>query len=259
MLKDDAGRQLICAFYTGTEKPAKELRAAIGQKLPKYMLPHIFTHLDTLPLTSSGKVNRKALPEVDLSSMESDEEYAAPEGELEQRLAALMEEVLEYKPIGRNDDFFDLGGDSLRAIEFASKAHGEGIYFALQKIFDHPTVRRLAECITSGNEQQISFADMDFTEINQILSKNKMELVRQPKKTPVGNILLAGATGFLGVHILADYLEHDDGIAFCLVRGADAADSKKRLNELLQFYFSGKYTVGERVQVICGDLTKEQF
>ena len=257
--KDDAGRQLICAFYTGTEKTAKELRAAIGQKLPKYMLPHIFTHLDTLPLTSSGKISRKALPEVDLSSMESGEEYVKPEGELEKRLAVLMEEVLEYKPIGRNDDFFDLGGDSLRAIEFASKAHGEGIYFALQKIFDHPTVRRLAECITSGNEQQISFADMDFTEINQILSKSKMELVRQPKKTPVGNILLAGATGFLGVHILADYLEHDDGIAFCLVRGVDAADSEKRLNELLQFYFGGRYAVGERIRVICGDLTKDQF
>ena len=65
--KDEAGRQLICAFYTGEEKPAKEIRDTIGKRLPKYMLPHIFTHIVEMPLTSSGKVNRKALPEIDLN------------------------------------------------------------------------------------------------------------------------------------------------------------------------------------------------
>jgi len=61
--KNSEGRQLICAFYTGEEIEAKEIRAHIGKKLPKYMLPHIFAHLNEMPLTSSGKVNRKALPE----------------------------------------------------------------------------------------------------------------------------------------------------------------------------------------------------
>ena len=81
---------------------------------------HVFTHLDDLPLTPSGKVNRKALSEVDLNDIDRSEEYRKPEGELERHLAFLMEQVLEYSPVGRDDDFFDLGGDSLQAIEFVS-------------------------------------------------------------------------------------------------------------------------------------------
>ena len=257
--KDAEDRQLICAFYTGAELPAKEIRSIIGQKLPKYMLPHIITHMEEMPLTSSGKINRKALPEVDLSSIDRSEEYVKPEGKLEKCLAALMEEVLEYKPIGRNDNFFDLGGDSLRAIEFVSKAHSEGIYFALQSMFDHPTVRRLAERIVNGDKQQISYADVDFTKINAILAKNTVEHMQTPQETPTGNILLAGATGYLGIHILADFLEHDSSLAYCLVRGKDIADSEKRLAELLRFYFGDKYAVGNRIQVICADLQKDHF
>ena len=103
--KTEDRRQLICAFYTGRETDGKALRTAIGQKLPKYMLPHIFTHLDKLPLTSSGKVNRKALPAVDLSQIATASEYIEPVGEEEKQLAALMEQVLGYSPIGRDDDF----------------------------------------------------------------------------------------------------------------------------------------------------------
>ncbi|MCH5348878.1 MAG: thioester reductase domain-containing protein, partial [Oscillospiraceae bacterium] len=257
--KDEAGRQLICAFYTGQETDGKILRAAIGQKLPKYMLPHCFTHLDELPLTSSGKVNRKALPKVDLSQIATAEEYIGPVGEIEKHLAALMEQVLGYSPIGRDDDFFDLGGDSLKAIEFVSKAHSEGIYFAVQSIFDHPTVRQLTEYIQTGNKQTVLYSETDFTEISKILEKNKLEYISTPPKTEVGNILLAGATGFLGIHILANYLDYDTGTAYCLVRGKNQADSEKRLTELLKFYFGDKYCVGRRIQVVNGDLQKERF
>ena len=257
--KDATGRQLICAFYTGSEIPAKEIRDIIGQKLPKYMLPHIITHLYEIPLTPSGKINRKALPEVDLNAVDRSEEYVKPEGDLEKNLAALMEQVLEYAPIGRDDDFFDLGGDSLKAIEFVAEAHSEGIYFALQNIFDYPTVRRLAEHIENGDKLQISYADVDFTAINKILAKNTVEHMCVPQETPLGNILLAGATGFLGAHILADYLEHDIGIAYCLVRGKDTTDSEKRLSELLQFYFGDKYADCDRIKVICADLQIDFF
>lgn len=101
-----------------------------------------------MPLTSSGKVNRKALPDIDLNDIASAVEYVSPVGEIEKRLAALMEETLDYSPIGRNDDFFNLGGDSLRAIEFVTKAHGAGIYFALQNVFNYPTVESLCNWVT---------------------------------------------------------------------------------------------------------------
>lgn len=257
--KNEEGRQLICAFYTGKEIDPKEMRAHLGKKLPKYMLPHIFTHLDEMPLTASGKVNRKALPAVDLYNIAVETEYVAPITEQQGELCKLMEAVLKTAPIGIEDDFFDHGGDSLKAIEFVSKAHAEGIFFNLQNVFDHPTVKTLCDCVAYGDKQTVSFADVDFRKVNAILSKNTVESITKPTKTKVGNILLAGATGFLGIHILADFLEHDTGIAYCLVRGKDQDDSERRLAELLQFYFGNRFVGNIRIQVLCADLLKDQL
>ncbi len=257
--KNNEGRQLICAFYTGTEIDAKEIRAHIGKKLPKYMLPHIFTHLYKMPLTSSGKVNRKTLPKVDLENITNDTEYVTPETQMQKALCKLIELVLGTSPVGITDDFFDLGGDSLKAIEFVSKAHNEGIYFNLQNVFDYPTVKQLCECIENGDKQGVSFADVDFTAVNEILAKNRISNIIAPQKSEVGNILLAGATGYLGIHILANYLDNDNGIAYCLVRGKDKADSIQRLQELLYFYFGDKYANAERIEVICADLQRDML
>lgn len=98
--KNNEGRQLICAFYTGAEVDAKDIRSHIGKKLPKYMLPHICTHLDEMPLTSSGKINRKALPEVDLQNITNDTEYIAPQTQMQKELCKLIELVLGTTPVG---------------------------------------------------------------------------------------------------------------------------------------------------------------
>lgn len=257
--KNDAGRQLICAFYTETAPVELEtVKSALREKLPRYMMPHIFTRLDTMPMTSSGKVNRKALPEVDLANPERNAEYIPPEGEVEKQLADIMQGVLNYSPIGREDNFFDLGGDSLKAIEFLSKAHSDGLYFSLQNVFDYPTVRQLRQCMEEGDKLSISYEDVDFSQINELLAKNHLgETV--PPVQDVGNILLAGATGFLGIHILAEYLEHDSGTAYCLVRGQNQEESKKRLTALLNFYFGDRYVnlIDNRIQILCGDLQKD--
>lgn len=253
------GRQLICAFYTGVEVDAKDIKTQIGKKLPRYMLPHIFTYLDEMPLTSSGKINRKALPKVDLYNIINGTEYVAPKTAQQKELCKLIEVILETAPVGILDDFFDLGGDSLKAIEFVTKAHTDGIYFNLQNVFDYPTVKSLCKCIENGDKQAISFANVDLTEINQILKKNRIENISTPQKSDVGDILLAGATGYLGIHILADFLDNDNGIAYCLVRGKDKVDSTKHLNDLLEFYFNDKYVSSNRIKVICSDLQKEHF
>ena len=257
--KNNEGRQLICAFYTGKELETKEIRNHIGKKLPKYMLPHIFTHLSEMPLTSSGKVNRKTLPEIDLENIVNDAEFVAPQTTQQKELCKLVEAVLSTSPVGIEDDFFDLGGDSLKAIELVSKAHTEGIYFALQNVFDYPTVRELCEFIENGDKQTIAFNDIDFSEVNKILEKNTTEYISKPKKCEVGNILLAGATGYLGIHILADFLDNDNGTAYCFVRGNNEEDSSNRLQDLLVFYFGNKYECCDRIKVICADLQKDKF
>jgi thioester reductase-like protein len=117
----------------------------------------------------------------------------------------------------------------------------------------------LWESIENGDQQGVSFADVDFTEVNKVLAKNKVEHMATPQKRDTGNILLAGATGYLGMHILADYLEHDTGTAYCLVRGKNQEDSTKRLQELLNFYFGNRYADMHRIEVVCADLQKDQF
>ena len=95
--------------------------------------------------------------------------------------------------------------------------------------------------------------------MNKVLEKNKTEYISAPQKVNVGNILLTGATGYLGIHILANYLDNDSGTAYCLIRGKDKADSTKRLRELLHFYFGDQYADMHRIEVICADLQKDKF
>ncbi len=255
--KDETGRQLICAFYTEKNKSdLAEIKKNISEKLPKYMMPHIFTVLDEMPLTSSGKINRKALPEIDLSNVGSNIEYVKPTGKQEKKIASLMEQVLGYSPIGLYDSFFDLGGDSLKAIEFVSKAHNEGIYFDLQNVFDYPTTQALCEYIKSGDKSNTQYKVQDFEKYTEILSKNDIKSIFKPIKKAIGNVLITGATGFLGVHLLDEYLSCENGTAFCLVRGKNKKDSEERLAKTLQYYFGDKYKDFDRIEVICGDITE---
>lgn len=257
--KDDHDRQIICAFYTGNELDAKSIRSLIGRKLPKYMLPHIITHISELPLTPSGKVNRKALPDVDLNRIENATEYVTPVTGREKAIAKILADILEVERIGLEDDFFDLGCDSLKAIEFIAACHYEGIYFNLQSVFDHPTISSLLKSVDSADHNLTQYDSSDFEKIDRLISGNREDHISVSTETPVGNLLLAGATGFLGAHILADYLAHDTGTAYCIIRGKDADESKQRLAEILSFYFRDTYTNNNRIVVLCGDLTKERF
>ena len=155
--KNTEGRQLICAFYTGTERDAKEIRSHIGKKLPKYMLPHIFIHLDEMPLTSSGKINRKALPEVDLYAVDTTVEYVEPHTEKEKLLCEAIASILKIEKVGLADNFFDLGGDSLKAIELISKLEKRGYHTDTKTIFEYDTVKYLAEKITATEAGQEIF------------------------------------------------------------------------------------------------------
>lgn len=260
--KDKSGRQLICAFYTENSKvEIADIKKVVLNRLPQYMLPHIFHRIDKMSLTPSGKINRKALPEVDLENISNETEYVKPRTELQKEIAGLMEQVLNRSPVGLYDDFFDCGGDSLKAIEFVSKAHTDGIYFNMQAVFDHSTVQALCEYIEKGDKATVSYNDNDFCDIHQIISNNVISSTYAICKNELGNVFLTGATGYLGIHILAEFLESENGKIYCLVRGNDMEDSKDRLKGLLNFYFDGKYVsmLDTRIIVINGELLSDDF
>jgi hypothetical protein len=137
---------------------AGSLRSFLQQRLPEYMVPSAFVPLETIPLNSSGKVDRKALPAPDLSRSELRATYAAPRNDTEQRLAALWSEVLHVERVGIHDNFFELGGHSLlatqvisRVIDLSIAEVGQAAFelegVLLNKLFEEPTIAALAESI----------------------------------------------------------------------------------------------------------------
>ncbi|MBO7319604.1 MAG: amino acid adenylation domain-containing protein, partial [Clostridia bacterium] len=152
--KDKEDRQLICAFYTGQEKNAKELREEMGKSLPKYMVPHIFTHLPEMPLTSSGKANRNDLPEIDLENISTETEYIAPKTEKEKILVECVEDVLGAERVSVLDNFFDIGGDSLKAIELTARLEEKGYTVAIKTIFSSKDIRELAEKLEAQKQEE---------------------------------------------------------------------------------------------------------
>jgi thioester reductase-like protein len=254
--KDESGRQYLCAYYISDgEVDERLLRPELSKHLPRYMTPHVFTRLEAFPTTPSGKTDRKAFPSPDFTQSYSEAEYIAPTTEYEKALVQVLEDVLGVSPVGMSDDFFDLGGDSLKAIEFVAKAHSDGICFTLQNVFDYPTPSALLAFIESDDKPIVSYTAVDFENLDTIMQRNQINEDVTPSKTEIGNLFLTGATGFLGAHILNAYLQNCTGTAYCLVRGSNAEKAQERLADILTFYFSDTYTNDNRIVTIHGDIT----
>ncbi|MBT2296178.1 non-ribosomal peptide synthase/polyketide synthase [Pseudomonas fluorescens] len=127
------------------------VRAQLKATLPDHMLPAHLLLLERLPLTANGKLNRNALPSPDTSALQ--QTYHAPQSELEQRLAAIWQEVLKRPQVGLDDNFFELGGDSIISIQVVSRARQAGIRLNPKDLFQHQTVQRLARVAQLEDDQ----------------------------------------------------------------------------------------------------------
>jgi amino acid adenylation domain-containing protein len=149
--EDTPGDKRLIAYYTASENlSAETLRSHLSSVLPGYMVPAAYVRLEALPLTVNGKLDRKALPapEGDAFSVRA---YEAPQGEGEQRLAAIWSDLLHIEKIGRYDHFFELGGHSLLAVTLVSRMRTQiGSELPLAEIFAHPTLSELASSIQNA-------------------------------------------------------------------------------------------------------------
>jgi len=152
----EGDKRLVAYMVPVQEAPTvTELRQYLGQKVPDYMVPAVFVFLAALPLTTNGKVDRRALPDPDGARPNLAASFMLPRNVREQTLAGIWSQVLEVEAVGVNDNYFDLGGDSIRSIQILSKARENGLYISLEDIFQHPTVAALAEAATSQNAKAI--------------------------------------------------------------------------------------------------------
>ncbi|NEY36597.1 AMP-binding protein, partial [Streptomyces sp. PRKS01-65] len=145
---DARGHTRLAAYVVpaaGAAAPAASgLRAALRRVLPEHMVPSSFTVLDALPLTVSGKLDRRALPAPDFGWGAGEREYTAPRTPAERTLAGIWTEVLGLDRVGVTDNFFELGGDSILSIQAVSRARAAGLHLTSTDVFRHQTVADLA-------------------------------------------------------------------------------------------------------------------
>ena len=145
-------KRVIAYIVAGQEgRPGiNELRSHLKSRLPDYMIPSAFVYLDALPLTSHGKIDRRALPAPDAERPALAEAFLAPRTGVEEMLASIWSDVLGVR-VGVNDNFFELGGHSLLATQVMSRVREVfGIEIALRSLFEQPTIGELAETIEAG-------------------------------------------------------------------------------------------------------------
>ena len=139
---DDNGKSYLCAYYKDDVKfDANELREKLLKRLPYYMIPAYFVKVDSIPLKANGKLDRKALPKPDAKDFRS--EYEAPTSDAEKAICAAMEKVLKLDKMGINDDFYELGGDSLGSIEVIVNSNLPGL--TANEIFRGRTPKEIAK------------------------------------------------------------------------------------------------------------------
>jgi acyl-CoA synthetase (AMP-forming)/AMP-acid ligase II len=138
------------------EQLVSRLRERLKSRLPEYMVPSAFVILESLPLTPSGKLDRRALPTPELGAYAS-QEYEAPQGEIEEALAGIWQELLRVERVGRQDNFFELGGHSLLATRVITRiSHVLDVDLPLRVMFEKPTIVALSNCVLQEIAAELS-------------------------------------------------------------------------------------------------------
>ena len=142
--ENEQGQNELCAYVVAEgELTIAQLRGELSQTLPSYMIPAHFVQLEKLPLTPNGKIDRKALPAPD-GKLSTGVAFVAPRNETEQALAEIWQALLKAERVGVYDNFFDLGGDSIKAIQVMSRLHARGLKLEMRQLFQFPILGEAA-------------------------------------------------------------------------------------------------------------------
>ncbi|MCM3132974.1 amino acid adenylation domain-containing protein [Paenibacillus polysaccharolyticus] len=154
-ISDSIGNKRLAAYLVLSSELSMDWPEYLRDRLPEYMIPHYFVKLDALPTNASGKTDRKALPEPEANSMKDNENYLEPADETEQILAGVWEELLGVTRVGRSDDFFKLGGDSIAIIQMISRLRKQGYRLEPKAVYRNKTIAQLGRKITKTVQNKI--------------------------------------------------------------------------------------------------------
>ncbi|PXX60942.1 amino acid adenylation domain-containing protein/thioester reductase-like protein [Nocardia tenerifensis] len=246
----DGGDRLVgyVVAAPGAVADPNVLRQSVSRSLPAYMVPSAVVVLDALPTNTSGKLDRAALPQPVFASRDG----VAPETELERAIAEAFAEVLGVSPIGVTDDFFELGGSSLMAFTLHQRLSARlDRAVPMSALLGTPTVRGLAAHL-SGAPVRIRAATPgeDAVLEPEIHGRDCLPAhAGAPRE-----VLLTGATGFLGAHLLRELLRRTDARVVCLVRADSPHQGTDRIRQALHRYRLWDDTLAARIVAVPGDL-----
>ena len=256
------GGKFIAAYIVSDEQiDIQALNAFIKERKPSYMVPAATMQIDAIPLNQNQKVNRKALPAPVMQA--SDHEYVAPANETEKLFCDIFASVLSMEKAGATDNFFELGGTSLMVTRVIIEADKAGKHIAYADLFSHPTPRQLAQLLNQDGAEErtddTTVTDFDYAPIQELISRNTLETFAAGTSRRLGNVLLTGATGYLGIHVLRELIDSQAETITCLVRGKSQEAAERRLRTLMFYYFGRRFDdlFGSRLFVVNGDVTQD--
>jgi amino acid adenylation domain-containing protein/thioester reductase-like protein len=260
-----SGDKVLVAYVvpaSGHDVEERELRTLLKQRLPEYLIPTTFVMLAALPLTTSGKIDRQALPDPSFEPDRRDKGLVLPRTETEKLLVEIWSQVLDRKQISIHDNFFDLGGHSLLVAKTIYMIQESlGVELPMRILFEAPSLAKLAEVINTAREDGIEAALASITAIDPNDEAVLDESI-YPDGTPVDldaepeRIFLTGATGFLGVYLLRDLMEQTQAEIHCLVRCSDEAEGRERIRQTLDRYLLPLDPFDSRIVIWPGDISK---
>lgn len=204
MLDNNGNKYLGLAIVSAQQEDKELLKNYLKNYIPIYIIPRKIIQLDKIPLTANGKVDYKKIEKIFKNNILEESKEVEFKG-IYLELYNLFKEVLEISDIGMNDDFFEIGGDSILAISVISKAVEKGINLTYDELYKCRTIKELGDMLNSNKKEENKsqeIANYDYTKIDKLLREGKTS------NGNCENIVLAGATGFLGMHILADYVDN---------------------------------------------------
>ncbi len=259
-IKNINDRDVLCGFFTASGRVSISLlKKYLAKKLPNYMVPTYLMQLKEFSYTPNGKIDRKNLPTPEIAS----KEMVLPKNDTENKILKIWKEILSIDNISTNDNFFDIGGDSLCALKMQLELMKIGYTIQYGDIFKNNTICELAEFI-DGHEVKDDlpkYIKSDFKTINKFINKNSRFTRLKLRRRELKNVLLLGATGFLGIHVLSELLKIDDIKIYCLIREDPSTSPENKLKNKFKYYFGSDLSnlFGTRLFIINGDVSLDNF
>ena len=268
------GNYLIAYYVSKIELDDAKLRDYLSIYLPEYMLPSVFVHLNEFPTTVSGKLDKKALP---LPTYLDTSNYIEPRDDKEKLICKAFGKVLGIEKVSIQDDFFYLGGNSLKAIELVASLQAN-FKVTVADVFNMRDPETIAKNIHFSRdnlksafskvkflfESKNSYLKTDRGHPQEILTSYQDSINRYPasfNKKSINFVLLTGATGYLGCNILREILHQTKYNLFLLIRADSDEKAFYRINKKFQFYFNEDLNdfLGTRIFVFASNLEKNDL